>query len=143
MHVAKDALDKSTEKKKILAVGDSLQPRHSNRLEAIDAFKQYKRKNAYFDTKILILLTKSHVTNCRYNRRRWSSLAHSGSERSHRRLHKPRPADIAGRRNYLCFARLPVAAKARLLRIVSALSRICNIVTVNDYLLRYRDYIAN
>ena len=80
-------------------------------------------------TMVLTSLTTSHGANCRCSRRRWSFLARWGSTRSHRRLRKPRAADIAGRRSYRCFARSPVAAAARLSRIVSALSRICNNVT--------------
>ena len=80
-------------------------------------------------TMVLTSLTTSHEANCRCSRRRWSFLARWGSARSHRRLRKPRAADIAGRRSYRCFARSPVAAAARLSRIVSALSRICNNVT--------------
>lgn len=72
-------------------------------------------------------LTRIHGANCTCNRRRSFFLDGLRSRRNHRRLHKPRPVDIAVRYSCARYSGSQVAAGVRLSRIVSALSRICNI----------------
>lgn len=75
-------------------------------------------------------LTTIREVNYRCSRKRWFFPGRPGSRRIPLRLHKSRKIDTAARYN----APLPTAAAIRLSRIVSALSRICNIQESGDYL---------